>query len=628
MRLVLLLVLLSIPAAEGLPSPTHVYFTAVGDVGMTANSKAVLDRLAQADADLHFTVGDLSYGVTGQEQAFCDMVTARVGPGFPFELLAGNHESNGQNGHINDFSACLPNQLPGLVGTYGRQYYVDVPAADPLVRYVMISPALPYPDGTWTYTAGDARYEWTRAAIDGARAAGIPWVVLGMHKSCLSTGEKTCEPGRELVDMLIAKKVDLVVNGHEHFYQRTKQLTLGAGCPSLVIGGYDADCVRDADNDVIAGAGTVFVTVGTGGVQQRDLVLTDPELPYFAASAGANQNMTYGLSGFDVTPDRIAASFLRGSGGTFTDAFTITKQAGVNAAPSASFTSSTSGLTASFDGSSSTDPDGTVVLYEWRFGDGSTDVGRTPQHTYAAAGTYPVRLTVTDDRGATATVVRDVTVTAPVGTVVAADAFERAVSLGWGAADVGGTWTTNGTASASSGRGRLTVTKPGASASAYLPNASAAGAEVTAEVALDRRPAGTGAYVDSGVILRRSSGNNYRALVRFMSNGSVRAALYRSLSGGGSGTVGSLVTVSGLTYAVGDTLEVRGQVTGRNPTTLRLKVWKKGTPEPTAWTSTGTDTAAALQAAGSLGFTAYVPSAVTNAPVQFAYDDLRATPLP
>ena len=102
----------------------------------------------------------------------------RVGAGYPFELVAGNHESNGQNGNINDFSACLPNQLPGVVGTYGRQWYVDVPAEDPLVRYVMISPGLTFPDGTWSYAAGSPRYNWTAAAIDGARTRRIPWVVV------------------------------------------------------------------------------------------------------------------------------------------------------------------------------------------------------------------------------------------------------------------------------------------------------------------------------------------------------------------------------------------------------------------------------------------------------------------
>jgi hypothetical protein len=42
-----------------------------------------------------------------------------------------------------------------------------------------------------------------------------------------------------------------------------------------------------------------------------------------------------------------------------------------------------------FDGSGSTDPDGTIVSYEWDFGDGSgTGTGATPTYTYGAAGTY------------------------------------------------------------------------------------------------------------------------------------------------------------------------------------------------------------------------------------------------
>ena len=79
------------------------------------------------------------------EQTWCDFVTDRVGEGYPFELISGNHESNGLNGNINDFSSCLPNQLPGAVGTYGRQYYVDVPADNPIARFIMISPSLRLP---------------------------------------------------------------------------------------------------------------------------------------------------------------------------------------------------------------------------------------------------------------------------------------------------------------------------------------------------------------------------------------------------------------------------------------------------------------------------------------------------
>ena len=66
---------------------------------------------------------------------------------------------------------------------------------------------------------------------------------------------------------------------------------------------------------------------------------------------------------------------------------------------------------AGFDGSGSTDADGTIAGYAWNFGDGSAHgTGATPSHTYAAAGTYTVTLTVTDDDGATDTVSHDVTV--------------------------------------------------------------------------------------------------------------------------------------------------------------------------------------------------------------------------
>ena len=56
-----------------------------------------------------------------------------------------------------------------------------------------------------------------------------------------------------------------------------------------------------------------------------------------------------------------------------------------------------------FDGSDSSDPDGTIVAYDWDFGDGDTGTGPTPSHTYTTDGTYNVTLTVTDDAGDTGT---------------------------------------------------------------------------------------------------------------------------------------------------------------------------------------------------------------------------------
>jgi PKD repeat protein len=76
-----------------------------------------------------------------------------------------------------------------------------------------------------------------------------------------------------------------------------------------------------------------------------------------------------------------------------------------NQAPTASFTASpTSGdapLDVTFNASSSSDPDGTIVSYSWNFGDGDTEIGVSPSHTYGSAGNYTATLTVTDNEGAT-----------------------------------------------------------------------------------------------------------------------------------------------------------------------------------------------------------------------------------
>src|SRR5262249_36376687 len=67
-----------------------------------------------------------------------------------------------------------------------------------------------------------------------------------------------------------------------------------------------------------------------------------------------------------------------------------------------------------FDGSTSSDADGTIAGYSWDFGDNSAaGTGAKPSHTYATAGTYTVKLTVTDDKGATATSQTTVAVAGP-----------------------------------------------------------------------------------------------------------------------------------------------------------------------------------------------------------------------
>ena len=95
-----------------------------------------------------------------------------------------------------------------------------------------------------------------------------------------------------------------------------------------------------------------------------------------------------------------------------------------NVAPNASFTSSCTDLSCSFNASGSSDSDGSIASYAWSFG-GS---GSTASNTYGGAGTYSVTLTVTDNDGATDTATSSVTVTAPPVNVAPTASFTSSCS--------------------------------------------------------------------------------------------------------------------------------------------------------------------------------------------------------
>ena len=163
-------------------APASVHFTAAGDFGASAQTSAVLNGITRLRRRTSPRARRLLLRVDRHRSAWCDFVTARVGATYPFELITGNHESNGLDGNIDAFAACLPNQLPGLVGTYGKQWYVDVPATNPVARFVMISPGLKFPNGAWSYDEGTPRYAWAASAIDGASKPEFP----GWSSGCTS----------------------------------------------------------------------------------------------------------------------------------------------------------------------------------------------------------------------------------------------------------------------------------------------------------------------------------------------------------------------------------------------------------------------------------------------------------
>jgi hypothetical protein len=292
-----------------------------------------------------------------------------------------------------------------------------------------------------------------------------------------------------------------------------------------------------------------------------------------------------------------------------------------NSPPTAAFTPTCTWLDCTFDSSASTDTDGTVASYAWDFGDGKTGTGPSPAHSYALAGDYTVKLTVTDNQGDTGYVIHSLSVQSK---ALARDAFARTISGGFGTADLGGAWTTTGTAanlSVDGSAAKAALPTLSAGPGAYLNGISTTDADVSVALSADKVGTGNGVYV--WVAARRTSGaGEYRVRVRLRPSGVVSLQLSRTDSANTETAIGTEQTIAGLTYAAGTVLHVRVQAVGTSPTALQAKVWT-GATEP-GWQVTGSDSTAGLQVAGSVGVRTYLSGSTTNAPITVTLDDFTA----
>ena len=166
------------------------------------------------------------------------------------------------------------------------------------------------------------------------------------------------------------------------------------------------------------------VTVVSAPVANFTFSCTGLTCNFDASSSTAQATATYRWGWGDGTPagSGNTAAHSYAAAGTYTVTLTVTDAGATskttqsvtvtppNQPPVASFTKTCGLLTCKFT-STSSDPDGTIASYSWTFGDGGTSPLQSPSHSYAAGGTYPVTLTVTDNLGATSSTSQSVTVT-------------------------------------------------------------------------------------------------------------------------------------------------------------------------------------------------------------------------
>ncbi len=320
-----------------------------------------------------------------------------------------------------------------------------------------------------------------------------------------------------------------------------------------------------------------------------------------------------------------------GATGTVNRLVTVSTKPPVNASPIAVIADPECvGLSCTFDGSASTDADGTIASYVWDFGDGGSASTVTATHAYTTSGTYAVTLRVTDNSGVGDSATRQVTVTQtpPPAQFLALDTFTRSVTNGWGTSETGGPWSTAAASSfaVNGGVGSLTMARAGSGPSIYLNNVSSSSTDAQVTVTADKASTGGGIY--ASLVGRRVTGiGDYRAKVRITSTNGVGISLAQVGWNGTQTTLTTETIVPGLTAPAGTSLRIRLQVTGTDPTTVRAKVWMLGTTEPTAWQATATDSSAGMQARGGIGIIGYLSGSATNSPVTQRYDDLLAVPV-
>ena len=351
--------------ARGAGTAPSFTFGAAGDMGVGSAAAATLRNLGQAGTDFFLHLGDFSYGQAPRggdttPASWCNFVrsTANLPANYPYELVSGGHASqagSAQDGPIESYAACLPDQMHSTVAPgseYGKDYYFDYPPTAPLARVFMIAAGETFANsGTPDqYTAGSPNSGWLSAAIDDARARNIPWVIVGMAFNCVTAGEKHCEIGADLFDLLAQKKVDLVLQGHEHGYERSHQFALNpTTCPAIPISpnntgtpSYNQGCVvnNGASGNYPKGAGPVLVIDGTAGIALRPMAVQGtpdgPEAPYFAKLMGSTEpDADHGFVKYTVSASQLSGTFVSDNDAQapLTDSFTIAGDAGASPPP-------------------------------------------------------------------------------------------------------------------------------------------------------------------------------------------------------------------------------------------------------------------------------------------------------
>lgn len=244
-------------------------FTAYGDQGNSANAGKNVATLSRIDPAFHLHAGDICYADSSGGGTVGDSFKPSVWDGFfqltepvsrsaPWMVTTGNHDleayysTNGYAGHVARFdfpgTGFDPTFAPSVYSfTHGNVAVVAVDSNDHSYEII----------GNQNYTRG-RQAAWLDEQLRTFRAdENIDFIVCYHHYCAYSTTSNHASDGkvREVFSALYDKhNVDLVIQGHNHVYERTDAVRANQVTKELPIGG-----THNPDE------GVVYVTAGSGG---------------------------------------------------------------------------------------------------------------------------------------------------------------------------------------------------------------------------------------------------------------------------------------------------------------------------------------------------------------------------
>ena len=179
------------------PQPGRVHFTAAGDFSSSSAATSVLNAIDSADSDLTLALGDLSYGTRARNRPGATSSPARWAPAIRSSWSRATTRATGRTATSTTSPPACPTSCPAWSAPTGGSTTSTCPPTTRSSGSSLISPGARRSRQHLELRAPALRATTGRRRPSTARARpAIPWVVVGMHKPCISVGKYTCDAGR------------------------------------------------------------------------------------------------------------------------------------------------------------------------------------------------------------------------------------------------------------------------------------------------------------------------------------------------------------------------------------------------------------------------------------------------